>query len=61
MNQATLVWTGAVILYLIVIAIREFRLKHYLWAAIPVVLIAAAFFLPVETHSVTIDLPAKNS
>lgn len=47
----------AVIGYCIIQAARDFRAKHYVWAAIAVLAAVVLLTMPFPTHSVTIDLP----
>jgi len=59
MEQSTLIWMGVAFFYLIALAVRDLRRKNYVWAATSALLAAATFLLPMQTHTVTIDLPAS--
>ena len=59
MQDSTLWWIGLVMIYLIVLAVRDFRAKNYVWAALSAIAVVGAAFLPMQSHSVTIDLPAR--
>jgi len=59
--DSTVTWIGVVSIYLIALAIRDFRRRQYLWAALSgIAAIAAVFALPPVTNTVKIDLPATD-
>ena len=58
MDQSTIMWMGVAFFYLIALAVRDLRRKNYAWAAASAMLAAATLLLPMQTHTVTIDLPA---
>ncbi len=50
----------AVLVYCVAQAIRDFRAKHYAWAAAAAAAAALLLTMPVQTHAVKIDLPMSD-
>lgn len=60
MNAPSWFWMaalGAVAIYCVVQAVRDFRAKRFAWAAAAAVSAALLLMMPVQTHAVKIELP----
>lgn len=59
MQNLSLAWLALAAVFLIAVAVREFRRKAYLWAACSGVLALTSLLVPWPTTAVAIDLPAE--
>lgn len=48
----------AIAIYCVAQAIRDFRARHYVWAAAAALSALVIFCTPIKTRAVKIDLPA---
>ena len=49
---------GAVVIYCVAQAVRDFRAKHYWWALAAAVAAIVLASIPIKTHVVKVDIPA---
>ncbi len=50
-----------VAIYCLARAVSDIRQKNYVWAAFGLLSAAAIFLLPMENHTIKVDLPAPSS
>lgn len=51
---------GAVVIYCVVQAVRDFRAKYYAWALAAVVAAIVLATIPIKPHVVKVDIPAPH-
>lgn len=56
-GSAWMVALFAVVAYCLIQAIRDFRAKRYIWAIAAAISAALLAAMPIQTHSVVVDLP----
>jgi hypothetical protein len=58
--DSTSTWIALVTIYLIAVAVRDFRRKQYVWVTLSgIAVLTALFALPPVTNTIKIDLPAN--